>query len=416
MKNEILNVDAEDLSLESQIDNALQKENITDKVIGALKKKYGSLKLKSLDDKEGYLILKESRKEVRKVGIIAEKICEAGRSDAVKIQKLWLNKQKQVLGQIAEVQDPLDAEIKKFEDEEARIKELEIQRQEEQFMQRQTALLKMEAVYGNNCLVLGSVSYEIQNIKEADEEIWTDTILPKYQREFAKVEEEKALIEKQKKEAEEKLRLEQEELKKQQDELNKQREEMRLQQEQLDKQKIERERQLLQEEQNRNEEIRAAKELVYKERQRQLLELGLKFGGTSFSISSVAGAVEITTEDITSKEVDAWALFIESKKALIEEAKSNIARFQQEETQRIQQEAAQKERERIEEEQKLLKIKEEQEEAQRQEEFAKASDKEKWAAFVEVIGRLLPPTTMKSGVYKSKSSLAVQKLNEIKNL
>lgn len=179
----------EELPLEQVIEKTLVKNNVTDQVIKALKKQYGGMKLKALDDKQGYLEIKEARNNVRKVGILTEKLCKAGRDDANKIRGMWIDKEKDVLAKIAEVQDPLDAEMKKFEDEEARIKELEIQRQEEQFMQRQTTLLKMEAVYGNNCLVLGSVSYEIQNIKEADEEIWTDTILPKYQREFAKVEE-----------------------------------------------------------------------------------------------------------------------------------------------------------------------------------------------------------------------------------
>lgn len=416
MPNEVLTPDViEELPLEQVIEKTLVKNNVTDQVIKALKKQYGGMKLKSLTDKQSFLEIKDARNAVRKVGILTEKLCKMGRDDANKIRTMWIEKEKEVLGKIAEVQDPLDAEIKKFEDEVARLEELEFQRQEEQFMKRQTTLLKMEAKYEGNSFSLGSVSYEISNIKEADEEIWTDTILPKFQREFAKVEAEKAEIEKQKLEAEEKLKAEQAELLRQQEELKKAQEEMRVQQEELNKLKAEREQKLLQEEQKRNEEIRVAKELIYKERQKQLLELGLKFDGSSFSISSVAGVVSITVEDITSKESDEWTLFVESKKPFIEEAKTNILKFQEDETKRIQEEAAQKERERIEEEQRQVEIKKQQDEQLKLEEAAKASDKDKWANLIYTLSSITMPE-FKSGIYKNKAAQLVTKINEIKNL
>ena len=112
--------------LQSVINTALVKGNVTDAIIAQLKSKYGGLKLKSIDDKESYLDIKESRKIVRKVGIAAERICEAGRSEALSIQRLWLSTEKSVSAKIAEVLDPLDAEIKKFEDEEKRKEQREL--------------------------------------------------------------------------------------------------------------------------------------------------------------------------------------------------------------------------------------------------------------------------------------------------
>lgn len=265
-KTEVLTPDViEEVPLEKQIENSLVKHNVTDKVINALKKQYSGMKLKALDDKQSFLEIKEARNAVRKIGILAEKCCKVGREDAVKIQKLWLAKEKEVLAKIDEVQAPLDAEIKKYEDERDRLEQLEIQRKEEQFMKRQTTLLKMEAIYSGNSFTLGNVSYELENIKEADEEIWTDTILPKYQKEFAKVEEEKAKLEQQKKETEEKLRLEQEELLHQQNELKKAQEEIKKQQEELQKQKKERER--------IEEEQRQAQLKIQQEEQKKLEEL-----------------------------------------------------------------------------------------------------------------------------------------------
>src|SRR5215831_6530306 len=88
------------VSPESEINNALIKENVTDRVIASLKAQYEGLKLKSIDDKEGYLEIKEARNNVRKIGILAEKVCKKGREEALRTQKLWIAKEKEVLGKI----------------------------------------------------------------------------------------------------------------------------------------------------------------------------------------------------------------------------------------------------------------------------------------------------------------------------
>ena len=406
-KPEVLTPDViEEVPLEKQIENSLVKNNVTDKVINALKKQYGGMKLKALDDKKGYLEIKEARNAVRKVGILAEKCCKLGREDAVKIQKLWLAKEKEVLDKIGEVQNPLDAEMKKFEDEKERLDQLEIQRKEEQFMKRQTTLLKMEAVYSGNSFTLGSVSYELDNIKEADEEIWNDTILPKYQREFAKVEAEKAEIEKQKKEAEDKLRAEQEQLRVQQEELNKQREEMRLQQEALNKEK-----------EKAIQEMKDKQAAQNKNRMNQIMAMGMvyKFDDKAFSIYDVFVAeLEITT--LTDVE---WDELIKKITPVISERKQDaenkrLAEIELEKQQAMEL-AATKERERIEEEQIQAEIKRQIEEQKKLEEAAKASDKDKWIALVGSINSILIPE-FKSSVYKGKLAVLKEKFEEINSL
>ena len=396
MSKEVLTPDIiEELPLDEVINRTLVKNNVTEAVIKALKEQYGGMKLKSLDDKQGYLEIKEARNAVRKVGILAEKCCKAGREDAVKIQKLWLAKEKEVLSKIGEVQDPLDAEIKKFEDEKERLEQLEIQRKEEQFMKRQTTLLKMEARYEENSFILGAVSYEIDNIKEADEEIWNDTILPKYQREFAKVESERAEQEKQKKEAEEKLRAEQEQLRIQQEELNRQREEMRLQQEELNKQKQEAER--LENEKKQQEQL--AEQKRKNELQSNRLSLLLPFNPTG---------ADVDMGTLWSLEEDKFNEILESKK-------TEFQKHQEQEKQRLQEEAATKERLRIEQEQKEAEIKRQQEEQRKLEEAAKASDKDKWVALVSSINSIAIPE-FKSNIYKGKLSVLKEKLEEINEL
>lgn len=417
MEKEILTPEViEELPLEKVIENTLVKNNVTDKVINALKKQYGGMQLKSLTDKQGYLEIKEARNNVRKVGIMTEKLCKAGRDDANKIRGMWIDKEKEVLGKIAEVQDPLDAQIKQFEDEEARIRELEIQRQEEQFMKRQTTLLKMEAVYSGNSFTLGAVSYELDNIKEADEEIWTDTILPKYQREFDKVENEKADIEKHKKEAEEKLKAEQAELVRQQEELNKQREEIRLQQEELQKQKLESER--VQREIVEKDRIAKSQqeEKIWRGRLSELDDI--KWNG-QFAFRDDENDPVIAYKDLIEYDDEAFGIIRDLHNNVVSERKESKRIIDQEkrklELEQAQQDAASKERERIEEEQRQTEIKRKQEEQRQLEESAKASDKEKWGVLLSALNSIsLPQFT--STIYKGKLAVLKEKFEEINSL
>lgn len=404
--------------LELTIETTLKKNNVTDEVINAMKEKYGGLKLSSLEDKENYLIIKESRKEVRKIGIIAEKICEEGRSEAVKIQRLWLEKQKAVLKKIAEVQDPLDAEIKKYEDEVARKEKEEQERKEREYMARQTTLLKMEAKYEDDCFVLGGVSYEVNNIREADKEIWEETILPKYQREFVKIETAKAQEEHEKKLAAEKLRQEQEEFEKKQKEFEEKQKQFELQQAELQRK---------QDEANRKENERIAEEnrikqeaanKRWRDRLAVLDEIGWngqfafpRLGDSETKVFTYDELVELSDETFNerAKEYNASTSAI---KKLIAEAAEAKRLADIEEAKQI---AIKQEQERIAEEKRLADIKAKQEEERRQEELAKASDKEKWALYVEQLSAVKLPV-FTSNIYKGKANVAKEKIEEIQAL
>src|SRR5215469_10329404 len=177
-----------EVNIYSEINAALEKENVTDKVISQLKEEYGGMKLRSIEDKEGYIDIKNARRNVRSIGILAEKACRKGREEAVRTQKLWIEKEKEVLKRIAEVQDPLDAEIDKYEKEVARKEEAERQRIAEQTILRHGILMRLGANYIGGSFVLNHISYESTLVKEVDEDIWQNTILPKYKAEFERVE------------------------------------------------------------------------------------------------------------------------------------------------------------------------------------------------------------------------------------
>jgi tetratricopeptide (TPR) repeat protein len=95
----------------------LAKQNVTETVIAKLKTDYLPLKINGIEDKEGYKKAHDARIVCRDHRILAEKICKAGREDAVKEQKAWLAKEKEVVAKISEVEqhlknqeDSIDAE------------------------------------------------------------------------------------------------------------------------------------------------------------------------------------------------------------------------------------------------------------------------------------------------------------------
>ena len=94
------------------ITTKLAKENVTDVVIAKLKTDFLPLKINGINDKEGYDKVHKARIQCRDIRVLAEKICKKGREDAVKEQKAWIAKEKEVVAQVSEV----ETYLKKQED------------------------------------------------------------------------------------------------------------------------------------------------------------------------------------------------------------------------------------------------------------------------------------------------------------
>lgn len=103
------------------IETALAKENITNQVIAKLKADYSGLTINGLDDREGFKKVEDARKECKAIRVLATKICKAGREEAIKIQKEWIEKEKEVVGAISEIETALEAESDRIKLEEKRI-------------------------------------------------------------------------------------------------------------------------------------------------------------------------------------------------------------------------------------------------------------------------------------------------------
>lgn len=92
------------------IEESLAKQNVTKQVIAKLKADYSGLKINGIDDLEGFKKVEEARKECKAVRVLATKICKVGREAAIQEQKDWIAKEKEVVGEVSEIEDELEAE------------------------------------------------------------------------------------------------------------------------------------------------------------------------------------------------------------------------------------------------------------------------------------------------------------------
>jgi len=372
-------------SLESKIEQDLVAYNVTDAVLSSLKEKFSGLKLKSLDDKESYLEIKEAARECSKVRNLIVKCCKAGREDAVKIQKLWVAKEKEVVAKVTEVEAPLDAEISRFQAEVERLANAEKLRQEEAYMQRTQALTKMSALYSDGCFVLGDFSIEGNLVKESSEDVWKEEILPRFTEEYQKAEADR--IEETRKKAEHEA-----EIKRQQDDLLKQKREFEEQQAEFKKQQdtiAEEERKKIQSEEREKEKQR--NELQNK----RLTEL-LPFNPTGSGVNMAT----------------LWNMAESDFAVLLVEKKNEFKKAQEENKRAIEEQAAQRERDRIAEEQRVMELKRQQEEQLKAEELNKSADKVKFADLISHFEIIKVPG-MRSGQYRKKVAIIREKLEEI---
>lgn len=344
-----------EISLDKTIETALVKQNVTQAVIAALKDKYGGMTLKSLDDKESYLEIKAAARDCSKLRNLASKVCKEGREDAIKIQKLWVAKEKEVIGQIAEVENPLDAEIAKYDAEVERKANEEKQRQEEAYINRQQALTRMGAVYTDGNFVLGSASFEAVLVKGASQDIWDEAIVPKFKAEYERIEAVKVEEERIKAEKEAAIRAEQEKLRAEQ-------EAFRLQQEEFNRKQAEAAR-------IENEKIAA------EQREKARIEREAEFERMKIAAAEQAEAKRIADIELAVKK---------------EKERQELEALRAEEQRKA-------------------------DELKKAEMLAQSSDKVKWEDFITKVSAI-ETFDMRSGQYRKKMQIAKEKLEEILSL
>lgn len=377
-----------EISLEKKIEHELVKANVTQAVINTLKDRYSGMKLASLTDKESYLELKAAAKECSKIRNLAVKCCKAGREDAIAIQKLWVAKEKEVVAEISSVETPLDEEIAKFDAEVERLANEEKRLQEEAYMHRTQALTKIGAVYLEGSFTLGSYSIEAAMIKESSLDTWNDSIYPKFDAEYQKIEAERIELQKKKD-------IEEAELKRKQDELAE--EQRKFQEQQAEFQRKQDEQQRVEREKKHAEELEA--ERVRVDVQNKRLQQLIPFNPYNKGIATA----------------DLWQLTEEAFITLLNDTKAKFEVETAEKQREIEEQAAKKERLRIEEENRQAEIKRQQEEQRKSEELAKAGDTAQWDNFIEQVKKITVPN-VKSGQYRKIALVAKENIDKILTL
>lgn len=391
---------AQEMNLELIINDKLEKANITDLVINGLREKYSGLKINGQDDREGYKSVVNARKECKAWRVAAKKICEEGRDEAVKTQKAWVAKEKEVTGKIMEIETLLQKEEDAYEAEKERIKAEKKRVEDNRLTTRTVQLTGMGASLVDGFFVLGEVKYQVNDIREFDDEKYTNEILPQYKNIFQEVEEARVKAENERKEAEARLKIEREEFERKQAEFT-------LQQKKA------------QEEQRRKErEEEEKRDAIMQQRYQKLQSIGMnydfKYDAFVYEGVNVDNKTEISLWDEATFNSKVVEFQNEIKK--IKQQKEEADRIKLEAMRKIAEErAAEQERERIAEERFEEEKRKIQEEATRKEEAEKAKDSEKWKVFKDrIVSIELPTVTGK--LYSAKLKKAVELLNQVANL
>jgi hypothetical protein len=162
---------------ENTITTELAKQNVTEMVIADLKKKYLPLKINGIDDKEGYKAVHDARIVCRDHRTLTEKICKKGREDAVKIQKEWIAKEKEVVAQISEVEqhlkkqeDAIDAEKEAIAIRAERLLKLPGRKEQMIGLEKYLGPLSDEDVMRHDDTQWQQIMYVAQNAKLRDQQ------------------------------------------------------------------------------------------------------------------------------------------------------------------------------------------------------------------------------------------------------
>lgn len=222
--SEVIKIKAEEITIlpaeikervEKEISLALVEANATEELIGQMEQELLPLTIKDNNDKEGYLIVSEARKNVKRARVFVQKVFKKGREIANLEVKEWLAKEKEVIPRIQKIETTLELQEEAYEKAENDRKAAEKARKEQQGAERMRDMIsfgaKMEGLYW----VLNGVSYEVALVKEVDPEVYGD-IRAEFQAEFNKAEEVRI-------KGEEKVRQDRERLEQEQREINEQR-------------------------------------------------------------------------------------------------------------------------------------------------------------------------------------------------
>lgn len=152
--------------LQNKINSALEKENLTELTLRNLKDMYFNITINGVDDLDSQSVAKEGKSICVKLRTGTILACKKGREDAIKEQKLWLAKEKEIVLKISEVESHLDSELDRIEKVRREIKAKEYEQFVTQFKAFGKHVTAMQLVDKSK----NSILNDLQNAKAEFEE------------------------------------------------------------------------------------------------------------------------------------------------------------------------------------------------------------------------------------------------------
>ncbi len=131
---------------------------------------YKEMVVNGIDDKLGYKAADEARKEIKKVRVLTSKIAECGRQEAVRIQKAWIAKEKEINSQFEEVEAHLQAETDKVDAEKERIRQEAERVAQERLNARCKELIDCGCAFDGSNYSINELTISMPIIKDMDNE------------------------------------------------------------------------------------------------------------------------------------------------------------------------------------------------------------------------------------------------------
>lgn len=181
-------------------ENILEKFNITDHVISAMKDRYMPLSIKGIEDKAGYLMVKEARLTIKSKRVEVEKIRKELKEDALRYGRIVDAEAKRITALLEPIEHHLSEEQSRIDNEKENIR-LEKERKKRELFQNRIDSFRKYDFIPTDLLALEQMTEE-----EFEKHLDQAKIL------FEEKQKRLAEIEAEKKAQEEKIRVENERL------------------------------------------------------------------------------------------------------------------------------------------------------------------------------------------------------------
>ncbi len=160
------------ISVEDVIATTLVKNNITETILSALEAESKEIVINGVSDKEGIKKADAFRKKAKEIKIAANKICIAGREEAIEISKKWIETQKKVAGRAETVEKEWETKLDNIEAEKLRIAEEEKKKEQLRIQARTKAVIDSGCVYDGLKYTIAACEITDEKIKTCPDDIF----------------------------------------------------------------------------------------------------------------------------------------------------------------------------------------------------------------------------------------------------